>query len=275
VFIGAGLGVGGGGGGSIQGGESGVFAFLEKGYGGSNDDGQPAGGIGSGGGGGAKTNDQSIGGDGSDGAVFFRYRLTATEDVPVDESDLLSNEVDGVRFLGRSVPLPGQTVLLLTDGQDLVALDSLADPGTTLSPRRYRTSNLSVGNNTDTTVTWGTAVANDLLEVDRNAAGTVSDSRMYARIPGWYQATGAVEWAANSTGYRRAQVLFGGSVVLAGTQTDTDENVAVFQTVSTPTFYMSADDYIELRVRHTAGGALNLTYSSEFVPSLTLTYLGP
>lgn len=265
---------GGGGGGGSDDGTAGVGGG-DAGDGGADAVGQNAAGYGNGGGGGSNNR---AGGNGSAGVVIFSYRITPADisnDVIELGDEVISDQVSGIKFLGRGVPIPGQTVLLLTDGADLLALDSLAQAGSTISPRRYRTTAQSIPDNTETVVTWGTAVANDLLGMAGPSGGTAWDNRLYAHIPGWYQAAGAAEWGSDADGWRRATIRFNGTAVLAAQQADTDATGAFWQQVSTPTFYMSAGDFVDMTVQHTAGNALDLAYENEFVPSLSLTFLGP
>jgi hypothetical protein len=265
-----------------QGGEGGSFvetslypASRTAGIGGNLDDGGNATvNSGSGGGGGAKIADGSTGGDGGAGVVIFRYRITPDDIVPNSELEVTSDQVSGIRFLGRAVPVPGQTVLLLTDGQDLLALDSMAAEGTTIAPRRYRTTDQTIPSGTGTVVEFGTAVANDLLGMDGPVGGTAWPSRLYAHIPGWYQATVGSYWGSSSDDVD-TWVRYNGSTVLARQSESTDGTHPLYQSVTTPVFYMAVDDYVEMMVAHDAGLDRTLVYDSEYLPSMSLTFIGP
>lgn len=263
-----------------QGGEGGSFvatglypATRTAGIGGNlSNGGNAVSNTGSGGGGGSKISDASFGGNGGSGVVIFRYRITPDDIVPNSEVTVTSDQVSGIKYLGRGVPLPGQTVLLLTDGQDLLAVDSLAQSGSTISPRRYRTTNLSITQSVDTVVTWGTAVANDLLGMSGPVGGTAWNTRLYSHIPGWYRADASVSWSAEG-GSTDLWVRLNGTATVARQSESLASSSSPWQSVSTPTFYMAKDDYVEVLAR--VSQTRNLTYQSEYAPSFSLTFVGP
>jgi hypothetical protein len=247
-----------------------------EGGGGAGADGSSSAGAGTantGGGGGGGYSGKS-GAAGGSGVVIARYLTTIDTGVEIDE-ELLSNEVDEVRYLGAGRPLPGQTVLLLSDGKDLVAVDSLAQAGSTVTVRRYRDSDLAVTGSTDTAVSWGTAVANDLLGMVKTEVGEdYWTEAIFAVLPGWYQAVGAVQWE-NENNDVDVWVLLNNSTILARQTEMVESTQVVYQQVTTPSFYMDSGDFVRLYVRHDGGVDADIVYVSEYLPSLTLTYLGP
>jgi hypothetical protein len=92
---------------------------------------------------------------------------------------------------------------------------------------------------------------------------STNNSRLTVPVPGVYSIGGYVPWAANGTGDRDAEIQLNGSTTLVkdnraatGTGT-TDMNVRVQKD-------LFADDYVELKVTQTSGGALNVAAGVAF-----------
>lgn len=180
-----------------------------------------------------------------------------------------TESISGIPYLESMVPQPGKPVVMLTDGVDLFIVDHLSAASMSLAPRAYRSTDLTVGHNTDVSVSWA-AVAVDPWGcwASGNAA------RLTAPVDGRYMAVGTAEFAADATGYRAAWIENNAGTKLARTQiAATPTNPAWLQVV-TPPFDLAKDDYITMSVRQTSGGNLALTHDSNFTPSLSLIYLG-
>ena len=179
--------------------------------------------------------------------------------------------VAGVKYAARCVPCPGYPVFLLTDGQDLFAVDHLAADDLTLAPRAYRDADQTIGDGADTAVSFA-GVVSDAWTCW--AAG--SPTRLTAPLTGRYQATGFVKFAANGTGFRQGWIAKGGSTVYGRTAAIAAASGSPTQfAVSTPAFDMTKGDYVELYVRQNSGGNLALTRDANLTPALSLVYLGP
>lgn len=180
-----------------------------------------------------------------------------------------TDSVTGIPYLESMVPQPGKPVVMLTDGIDLFIVDHLSASNMSLSPRAYRSGDLTVGNNTDVSISWAD-VANDLW----GCWASGNASRLTAPVDGRYMAVGTAQFAANATGYRAAWIDNNSGTTLARTQiAATPTNPAWLQVV-TPPFDLTKNEYITMSVRQTSGGNLALTRDSVFTPSLSLIYLG-
>lgn len=204
----------------------------------------------------------------------LRVRFGTVSSVETDRTITVSvggGTVSGVRYAASMVPCPGFTVFLLTDGEDLFAVDHLAANNLTLAPRAYRSSNLTVANTTDTAVTWDGA--------NNDGWGTWvagSPTRLTAPVTGRFMATAYVEFSGDADGFRQAWVRKGGTETLGYMKMlSAASGSPTNMTVATPAFDLDKGDYIELVVRHNAGNDLTLTRDGTLTPALSLIYLGP
>lgn len=179
-----------------------------------------------------------------------------------------TEQISGIPYLESMVPLPGAVVVMLTDGVDLFIVDHISDTNMTLSPRAYRSGNVTVGNGADTLVDWA-AVNNDPWGC---WSGT-NASRLTAPVDGRYMAIGVVRWVANSTGMRAVWITSGG-VDLARNQVAAAPSGITALTVVTPPTNLNKGEYIQMYVRQSSGGNLDLVRDSQQDPSLSLVYLG-
>jgi hypothetical protein len=179
--------------------------------------------------------------------------------------------VTGVKYAARCVPCPGYPVILLTDGQDLFAVDHIAADDLTLAPRAYRSSNLTVANTTDTVVEWAGA--------NSDAWGcwsAGSPTRLTAPVTGRYLATAYVEFSADADGIRQAWIRRNGAEILGHVRTPTaGSGSSTNLTVTTPAFDLAKGDYVQLVVRHSAGNDLTVNRDGVLTPTLSLAHLGP
>lgn len=180
-------------------------------------------------------------------------------------------EVAGVRYAASCLPCPGYPIILLTDGQDLFALDHLAADDLTLAPRAYRSSDQTIGDASDTAVSFAAAVSDAW-----SCWAGASPTHLTAPATGRYQATAFVRFASSGTGFRSGWILRNGADTLARVNAiaAASGSLTMF-TVQTPAFDLAKGGYVELYVRQNSGGNLALTRDANVTPTLTLTYLGP
>lgn len=179
-----------------------------------------------------------------------------------------TEQISGIPYLESMVPQPGKVVVMLTDGIDLFIVDHLSATNMTISPRAYRSGDLTVGHNSDVSVSWAD-VANDPW----GCWASGNASRLTAPVDGRYMAVGTAEFAANATGYRAAWIEQSTNTLARTQIAATPTNPAWLQVV-TPPFDLTKGEYITMSVRQTSGGNLALSRSSTFTPSLSLIYLG-
>lgn len=131
-----------------------------------------------------------------------------------------------------------------------------------------------------TTSVW-TSIALDTEDADTDIDGTgghdnvTNNSRYTARYPGWYQASGGVAFAGNTTGRRGVRFAVNGSLVDAsGTVIIATSPSAVTMPASADHIYLNAGDYLEIQGLQESGGNLNTAASaSESRPRMTVRWV--
>lgn len=180
-----------------------------------------------------------------------------------------TEQISGVKYVESMVPQPGKPVVMLTDGLDLFILDHLSASSMSLSPRAYRSGDVTLTTATATLISW-TDVA-----VDPWGCWAVGNaSRLTAPLDGRYMALGTAQFAANATGIRSAWIDNNAGVTLARTQAAPTPALATWLQVVTPPFDLVKGDYITMSVQQNSGGNLALSRDSVYTPSLSLIYLG-
>jgi hypothetical protein len=173
--------------------------------------------------------------------------------------------IAGIRYAASMTPCAGKVILLLTDGKDLFAVDHLAAADLTLAPRAYRSTDQTIGDASDTAVTFD--------NVNSDAWGCWaggSPTRLTAPVTGRYR------FASHATGFRAGWILKGGSTTLARVNAiSAASGSPTMFTVTAGAFDLTKGEYVELYVRQNSGGNLALANDGTAFPSLALTYLGP
>lgn len=103
-------------------------------------------------------------------------------------------------------------------------------------------------------LTW-TGIQLQATVVDPYGAhSTTVNSQCIARVSGWYEMSGIVNFAVNATGFRVVRIVVNGTAV-QGSATDTQANNADYTAIpSFATAYMNAGDYCELQALQSSGG---------------------
>lgn len=121
----------------------------------------------------------------------------------------------------------------------------------------YRNSVQSIPNNTLTAITFDTEVR-DPFNMHSLSSNT---SRITAPAPGWYSCVSTVRWASNASGYREAYLRTNGNAYqIANTAPGAASANYPVLIVSGP-LWLDKDDYVELVVNQTSGGALDAAYN--------------
>lgn len=163
----------------------------------------------------------------------------------------------GSRFLA-------EVIKLVTDATNLLTAPPRA--------RLRQTSAQSIPNNTYTSLTFN---AEDYDS--HNAHSTSSNtSRYVAQVAGYYQVSGKVAWAGNTTGRRASAWAVNGTqingteVAIAATSAAAIEHPAV-----TVDVLLAVNDFVELQAFQESGGALNTGVGSGAAQSvMTVRWTG-
>lgn len=170
--------------------------------------------------------------------ISFGWSGTGADDDPFVIDPILSEDVDQ---------------LLECDPEGLLALipDEIINPPSVMT---YRTSHLSIANNTLTTVPFTT----ELYDTDTMHDNTTNPERITFTTAGYYLVTFVCAWNKNIVGDRLAQIRKNGTDVLAMESKRTGgADLLVGHSITIEDSF-SAGNYIEARVQQTSGGNLLL-----------------
>jgi hypothetical protein len=176
--------------------------------------------------------------------------------------------ITGVRYFGSFMPQVGSQVWLDTDGQDIIAVGSIAGLGAPVPICKvYRNAAVNIATATTyTTVTW------DAQTFDSHDMWT-SGTNVVAPITGTYLVNATFGFAANSAGYRTGYIACAGNVF--GLSQIDGLGTQVTSLPITGIAKATAGDAFTMSVRQTSGVALALYAGADYATSMTVTYLGP
>lgn len=149
----------------------------------------------------------------------------------------------------------------LTDGHQMPAV------------RVFHSAAQSVNTATDTYLAFNSERFDQAGGTSATQHDTVTNnSRLIARYAGIYQITGNVNFAGNATGTRYAFIRINGTTRIASNMTTADatENPIVVTTL----YQLAVNDYVELGVRQTSGGALNVQAAGNQSPEFMMIRVG-
>lgn len=111
-----------------------------------------------------------------------------------------------------------------------------------------------------------------------NAADTMHDtvtnnSRLTCRYAGIYRITGNIEFGANSTGIRQAQIRLNGTTIIANEVTS-GAPAGAQQVLVTTEYALQVNDYVELLAIQNSGGSLNVNSSANYSPEFMMSRAG-
>jgi hypothetical protein len=136
----------------------------------------------------------------------------------------------------------------------VVDIETAGGGGAFVGASVYLSFDQSIANNTNTPASWGS----EAYDTDSLHDNAVNPERLTVNATGYWRVSGFVEFDINSTGYRAAYLAKNGSYenqVVEGPSTSaTTQWGAAFSF----TKYLVSGDYLELIVKQTSGGALNL-----------------
>lgn len=103
-----------------------------------------------------------------------------------------------------------------------------------------------------------------------NAASTMHDTainntRLTCRYAGVYLIGANIDWASSALGYRQVSLRIGGATTIAHAQQTAVNGVDTTQVISAP-YAMAVNDYVEVMVFQTSGGALGVNTNANFSP---------
>lgn len=171
----------------------------------------------------------------------------------------MSGDIDMAKNRLLKLPLP-------TDGQEAASktyVDTAAG-GYTEGARAYHSTTQEIPNIDFTAL----AFDSERYDTDNIHDPTTNNSRLTCKTAGKYVISAAVGFFHNATGIRRVHIWLNGSTPIGWQDIHSLSDTDHYCTVST-IWDMAVNDYVEVRVFQSSGGALNVLkfdyYSAEFM----------
>lgn len=155
----------------------------------------------------------------------------------------------------------GSTKVLMHDGTD-VAEASGATGSSAASARVYHNANQSISNGASTALAFNS----ERWDTDTIHDNATNNSRLTCKTAGKYLIIGQVRWAANATGVRQCWIQDQAGTTWGMADEPTPGGAVVSQNVMT-IIDMSVNNYVELYVYQSSGGALNVDAASNYSPA--------
>lgn len=177
--------------------------------------------------------------------------------------------ITGVKALASVCPKINAGVWLATDGADLFAIGTIAPVGPAYCSI-MRTTSLSVGNTTDTQVNF---LSTATVEADTHGMfSTSTPTYLTCQVPGVYQVSTAVAFAAGGTGLRSVWFQVGSNIAARDMRPPSGVGTNILALAALVP--MAAGDQLSLYVRQSQGTALDLT-AGAYYPRLRACWLRP
>ena len=161
-------------------------------------------------------------------------------------------------------------------GVDLVAWFNATHIGTDKihigdnpAARVYHDANQSIANVTYTQLAFNS----ERFDTNVMHDTTTNNTRLTCKTAGKYLIWGCVEFESNITGWRFLEILLNGSIKTARElRTPLSGSTIVF-TIST-VYDLAVNDYVELQVYQSSGGALNVNVAGNHSPEFSMVRVG-
>jgi hypothetical protein len=152
-----------------------------------------------------------------------------------------------------------------SDGTNWVRLDAVPD----ISVHVTHSVAQSIATNTGTILAFDT----ERYDTDGMHDTATNNTRLTAKSPGKYLVWGGVGFATSTTGYRQSHIVKNGALgLLALRIASLADSYLSIATITT----LAVGDYVELQVRQTSGGALDvLKNAGETTPEFGMARIAP
>jgi hypothetical protein len=141
--------------------------------------------------------------------------------------------------------------------------------GVAPAARVFHNGNQSIANNTVTALAFNS----ERFDNDAIHDTVTNNGRLVCKTAGTYLITGCVEWDPNTTGGRQLTVRLNGTTAVVAQEGGAAGSLNPQQSVTT-VYALAVNDFVELLVRQTSGGALNVIASGNYSPEFSIAYLG-
>ena len=142
-------------------------------------------------------------------------------------------------------------------GSDDDRLEVATDVPAWVSPDKSARVYHSVAQTTSNATRLALAFDSERFDTDSIHDTSTNNSRLTCQTAGVYVITGTISYAANATGIRNIEIRLNGSTFIALSHIDAVSSGNMNMTTAT-IYQLAVDDYVELTVRQTSGGALDV-----------------
>jgi hypothetical protein len=136
------------------------------------------------------------------------------------------------------------------------------------SCRVYNSSNQSISNGTITAIQFNS----ERFDNDTIHDSATNNTRLTCKTAGKYLVIGQIKFAFNSTGYRELDIVVNGTTFYAAS-TVLPVSTANYSVIST-IINLSVNDYVELMVKQTSGGELDVVAEEAISPEFMMVKIG-
>lgn len=140
--------------------------------------------------------------------------------------------------------------------------------------RVYNNAAIAITTATVTTLTLNSEDY-DLGTVTEQHSTAAVTSRLTCRVPGLYQTSAHLEYAANAVGYRALGIFYNGAATLALQRVPAVADGTVTALSVSTGYRLAVGDYIEMVTLQSSGGNLNVQASANYSPYLAWHWTGP
>lgn len=137
------------------------------------------------------------------------------------------------------------------------------------SARVYNSAAISITSGTLTALTFDT----ERYDNDAIHSVTTNTGRLTCVTAGRYVITGSVEFTAGAGTYRLLEVLLNGATIISSLRVPPPSSGLTRLSIATQ-YNLAATDYVELRVQHDVGSAINVNSSGNYSPEFAMALLG-
>ena len=186
------------------------------------------------------------------------------------DTDELQRQIDDVRVMAEDAldKFPIRSTTTPGAGKERHIHDLGKHPGGVISARVHNSANISLSNNTMTTLTFDS----ERFDTDTIHSTSTNTGRLTTKTAGKYLISATVQFATNTTGKRILRLRVNGSTLIADTAITAsgDSRDATITTL----WDLAADDYVELQALQDSGGALNVEAESNSSPEFMMARIG-
>lgn len=209
--------------------------------------------------------------DDTGGQVTLDFGSAATDGAAIHDN--VSGEISAI----TEKETPVNADLLLIEDSDAsyakkyIEIGNLpaSGGGYTEGARAYNNANISINNDSSTTLTFNS----ERWDTDTIHDTGSNTSRLTCKTTGVYLISATIDFASNANGRRQIWFVVDGTTTIAMTNVPAINGANVRLSLTT-IYSLTADQYVEAVVYQSSGGALNVTVQANWSPEFMMQRIG-